>query len=113
MMIDQVEILGLVAGFLTAFSSLPQSIKIIKLKESNSVSTLTYAMLTSSYVLWLTYGVILGLISIIIWNTIALVLGGSILALKIFVWPGNKQAAPPLAKAPPKPAASREQKKAA
>ena len=84
--IPPVELIGLFAGFLTAFSSVPQTIKIIKLKQAASVSAVTYFMLIGSYALWLTYGIILGAVSIIFWNIIALLLGCSVLGLKLFVW---------------------------
>ncbi len=90
-MIENTEIIGLIAGFLTAFSSVPQSIKIIKLKKSDSVSTATFLMLTASYALWLIYGFLLGLISIIIWNIVGLAFGISILILKLFVWPSSSK----------------------
>lgn len=81
-----VEILGLVAGFLTAFSTVPQSLKIIKMKQAEAVSAGTYLMLLGSYILWLAYGVIQGAVSIIFWNVIGIVLGGTVLILKLFVW---------------------------
>jgi MtN3 and saliva related transmembrane protein len=86
MEISPVELLGLLAGFLTAFSSIPQIVKIIRLKDSRAVSVVTFSMLVGSYGLWLAYGVIQGAISIVFWNVIALVLGGIVLFLKIFVW---------------------------
>ena len=86
MEITPVEILGLIAGFLTAFSSMPQTVKIIRLRKAESVSALTYFMLIGSYALWLTYGVIENSISIVFWNVIALLLGSTVLFLKLFVW---------------------------
>ena len=90
-MIEPVELLGLAAGFLTAFSTVPQSIKIIKLKHAEAVSAGTCFMLVGSYVLWLAYGVIQGAISIIFWNIIGIVLGVTVLILKLFVWTEVKE----------------------
>ncbi len=84
---EYIELIGLLAGFLTAFSTLPQTIKIIRQKESDAVSVVTLLMLTGSYALWLAYGVIQGLISIIFWNIIALAFGIIVLVLKMFIWP--------------------------
>ncbi len=84
------EMVGLLAGFLTAFSTVPQSLKIIKHKRSSDVSTSTILMLNGSYVLWLTYGIMLNLISVIIWNIVALAFGMVILYLKILVWPDHQ-----------------------
>ena len=92
MLIESAEIIGLLAGALTAFSTLPQTIKIIKYKKSDSLSTGMLIMLNLSYILWLSYGIILGLFSVILWNVIALVLGTTLLILKFFVWPnGNTE----------------------
>lgn len=85
-MIEPVEILGLAAGFLTAFSSVPQTIRIIKLKQADAVSAGTYFMLVGSYILWLIYGFIQNAISIIFWNLIGIALGVTVLVLKLFIW---------------------------
>lgn len=85
-MIDPVEVLGLVAGFLTAFASVPQTIRIIRLKQADSVSAGTYFMLVGSYILWLIYGVIQDAISIIFWNVIGIALGCTVLVLKLCIW---------------------------
>ncbi len=83
---EPVEILGLLGGFLTAFSFVPQMLKVIKLKQAKAISTWMYTMLASSYTLWLIYGFIKGSISIVLWNLIALGLAGTILILKLVVW---------------------------
>lgn len=88
-MVAPVEVLGLVAGFLTAFASLPQTIRIIKIKDAGAVSVGTYLMLVGSYILWLVYGIYVSAISIIFWNVIAIVLGLTVLYLKLFIW--NKE----------------------
>lgn len=85
-MLPFVEILGLFAGFLTAFSSVPQTIKIIRTKDAKSVSAGTYMMLLGSYFLWLMYGVLQGAFSIIFWNVIGIALGGAVLFLKLVIW---------------------------
>ena len=84
--IPAIEILGLMAGFLTAFSTVPQSIKIIKMKKADSVSAGTYFMLLGSYIVWLAYGIVQGALSIIFWNVIGIALGATVLILKLFVW---------------------------
>lgn len=84
--IANIEILGLIAGFFTAFCTIPQSIKIIKTKEAEAVSGYTFSMLLASYILWLAYGIYLGAISIIFWNVIAIIFGSTTLILKYLVW---------------------------
>lgn len=81
--IPWIEVLGLVAGFFTAFSSIPQTYRIVKLKQADSVSLLTYVMLNISCILWLTYGIILASISIVFWNVISVIMTGTVIVLKI------------------------------
>jgi uncharacterized protein with PQ loop repeat len=89
---DSLQALGMVGGFLSAFATLPQAIKIIRLKKAESVSVGTYFVLVASYVLWLIYGVIDGAVSIVFWNVIALFIGGTVLYLKLFAWKEDKDA---------------------
>lgn len=88
--IPPVEIVGLVAGFLTAFSSVPQTYKIVKLGQAQSVSLVTYLMLNMSCVLWLTYGIMQGSISIIFWNVISVIMTGAVVVLKLLDMRKNK-----------------------
>lgn len=86
MPIEPIEILGLFAGFFTAFATLPQTLKIIKMKQADAVSVSTFSMLLTSYVLWFAYGLWASAISIIFWNMIGIALGALLLYLKLFVW---------------------------
>ncbi len=85
-MLPPIEILGLFAGFLTAFASMPQTIKMIRHKDAKAVSAGTYFMLIGSYILWMMYGVIQGAVSIVFWNIIGVVLCSIVLFLKLVVW---------------------------
>ena len=80
---DSIEILGLVAGFIGAFAFAPQAFKIIRHRDANGVSTLTYAMVFSGAVLWGAYGMFRGAPSIIIWNAVAAGLAALVLVLKL------------------------------
>ena len=82
-MIPFVEWIGLLAGAFTAFSSIPQTVRIIKLRKADSVSLTTYVMLNTSCILWLSYGIIQGSISIVFWNVISILLTGTVIALKL------------------------------
>ena len=68
------EILGLVAGFLTAGSLLPQLVKIIKEKKANDLSMGMLAVLNSGTCLWIYYGVLREDWPIIITNIFSLIL---------------------------------------
>jgi MtN3 and saliva related transmembrane protein len=88
--IPWVEVLGLAAGFFTAFSSIPQTYKIVKLKQAESVSLLTYVMLNISCILWLIYGITLGSVSIVFWNVISISMTGTVIVLKLLDMRKNK-----------------------
>ncbi len=80
---DYIEILGLVAAFLTTGAFLPQAIKVIKTKNTNDLSLSMYSMLVGGVLLWLIYGFLINSLPIIIANFVTLVLSGAILFLKI------------------------------
>jgi len=51
-----VQILGLIAGVLTAIASMPQLIKVIKTKNVDDISWLMLVILISGLSLWIWYG---------------------------------------------------------
>ncbi len=77
------EIIGFIAGSLTTFSLVPQVIKIIKTKHTKDLSLAMYLLFTLGISLWLVYGVIADLPSLIITNSITIILAGIILYYKI------------------------------
>ncbi|MAI62337.1 MAG: hypothetical protein CBB87_07670 [Micavibrio sp. TMED27] len=85
-MIPPIEILGLCAAFFTAFSSLPQSIKMIRTKHTRDVSGVTFSMMFISHLLWLSYGIFQMAISIIASNVVAITMVSLVLILKYIVW---------------------------
>ncbi len=76
-------IIGLVAACLTTFAFLPQTIQVIKTKQTKDISLNMYIALTIGVVLWLIYGILLSEIPIIIANGITLVFSVVILSLKL------------------------------
>lgn len=76
-------IIGLVAATCTTVSFLPQAIKIIKTKHTKDLSVGMYSVLTLGVVLWLTYGVLIEDLPIIVANGITLVFISTILFLII------------------------------
>ncbi len=75
--------MGYIAGFLTTISTLPQILRVYKLKSAREISILFNILLLAGVVLWLIYGALLGLLPLIIWNAIALVLIGLLLGAKL------------------------------
>ena len=54
---DWIKILGLVAAFCTTIAFLPQAIKIIRTKDTSSISTAMYSLFTVGTLMWLLYGI--------------------------------------------------------
>lgn len=77
-----IEYLGLAAGLLTGLSTVPQIIRIYRLKSAHDISFLFNGMLLVGVTMWLIYGIIQGLLSIIVWNAIGAFLNGWLLFAK-------------------------------
>ena len=77
------EYLGLIAGALVTFSMIPQITRVFKLKSAREISLLFTTLLCLGMVFWVTYGVYLSLISVIIWNSIGIILVALLLYAKL------------------------------
>ena len=67
------EILGLLGGALVTLGYIPQLVRILKLKSAREISLpFTLSLLLGS-VCWFTYGVLLSLMPIILWNSAGIV----------------------------------------
>ena len=78
-----IEIFGLLGGGLIAVGFIPQAIKTIRTKDTSSLSLGMYILYNLGCVCWLIYGVLIGSLSVMLWNVITLVFSLTILALKI------------------------------
>ncbi len=77
------EAIGLLAGFLTTLSFLPQAFKIIQTKQTQSISLVMYSSFVAGVVLWIMYGFLIASTPLIIWNVLTFLLAGTVLALKL------------------------------
>lgn len=68
-----IQILGMTAGSISAITFLPQVIKTWKSKSAGDISLLTFTFATTSVVMWLIYGIILGDVPIIYTNSLVLI----------------------------------------
>jgi MtN3 and saliva related transmembrane protein len=66
---SQVELLGLVAGMFVAFGLVPQILRVWKLKSAQEISLSFNLLYLIGALLWLAYGLSLGLTSVIVWNS--------------------------------------------
>jgi len=78
-----VEYLGLIAGLLTTFSLVPQIIRVYKLKSAREISAIFNTSMLLGVIFWLVYGIIQGLVSLMIWNSIGIILNGWLLFTKV------------------------------
>jgi MtN3 and saliva related transmembrane protein len=76
------EYLGIFAGIFTTFAIVPQIIRIYKLKSAREISFLFTSLLLLGIIVWLGYGIVLGLVPLIIWNSIGIILNGWLLFAK-------------------------------
>ncbi|MBD3296244.1 MAG: hypothetical protein GF392_02615 [Candidatus Omnitrophica bacterium] len=75
--------IGLIAGFCTTVSFVPQLIKIVATKKVRDISLHMYAVLATGIFLWLVYGILIGEFPVILANAVSFVLCAIILAYKI------------------------------
>jgi len=77
------EWIGYTAGLFTTTSSLPQLVKVIRSRHTQSISLWMYVFVVCGAILWMTYGVLINSPSVIICNAISLVTSSLILAMKL------------------------------
>lgn len=77
------EYLGLIAGLFTTFSTVPQIVRVFRLKSAREISTTFTVMLLVGVLIWLAYGITGQLLPVIIWNSISAVLVAMLLYAKI------------------------------
>jgi MtN3 and saliva related transmembrane protein len=77
------EIIGFVAATLTTLSFYPQAYKIIKTRDTASISLVMYSIINVGLILWLVYGLMIGDMPIILANAFTLIASLTILFLKI------------------------------
>ncbi len=76
----------IVGGLAAAFSTVsfaPQAFKMIRSRDTSGISTGTYALTVAGFILWSTYGILLGALPLIVSNAICLALSAFILTMKI------------------------------
>jgi MtN3 and saliva related transmembrane protein len=80
--LSSAEILGIIAGVFTTFALIPQILRVYKLKSAREISFLFTSCMLLGIIFWLIYGIILNLTSLIIWNSIGIVLNSWLLFSK-------------------------------
>lgn len=80
---NNVEIVGIVAGALSCTTFLPQVVKTYKSKSTKDVSLAMFVIAAVSTTLWLVYGILISSFSLTFTNAIVLLLSLIMLYLKI------------------------------
>jgi MtN3 and saliva related transmembrane protein len=70
---ELIDVLGMIAGSISAVTFLPQVIKTWKTKSAGDISLLMFTFATVSVILWLVYGIVKKSIPIIYTNSLVLV----------------------------------------
>ena len=81
--LDNIELLGLVAGLLTTFAFLPQAVQTWRTRSADDFNLPTLLMLVAGVGLWTIYGVMRGAPSVWIGNGVTMFLAASILVVKL------------------------------
>jgi len=82
MYIFHIRLIGLIAGFCTTISLLPQIMKMLRTKHARDVSMVMYVVLVIGVVCWLVYGIFLKEIPLILANSVTLMLCLIIIGMK-------------------------------
>jgi MtN3 and saliva related transmembrane protein len=77
------EILGYCAATATTVSFIPQAIKVIKTRDTKSISLWMYVLFCFGLLLWLVYGVMLSAVPIILANSVTVLFAGIVLGYKL------------------------------
>ena len=75
--------IGSIAAVLTTFAFLPQVIKVIKTKDTESIALGMYLMQVLGIALWLAHGLVIQDLPLILANSVSFILSGTLLVYKI------------------------------
>jgi len=92
-MINPVNIVGGIAALLSTISFVPQAVKVIRTRDTGSISTGMYAVTVLGFVLWTAYGAMQPAWPIVASNGICLILSAFILTMKLLPQHGKEKVA--------------------
>ncbi|MBK7872303.1 MAG: SemiSWEET transporter [Saprospiraceae bacterium] len=78
-----IQFIGLFAAVLTTAAFVPQAIKTIRTRSTKDLAVSTYAMLSVGTLLWLSYGLLIKDLPLILANAITASLASTILYFKL------------------------------
>jgi MtN3 and saliva related transmembrane protein len=77
------ELFGYFAATATTASFIPQAIKVMKTRDTRSISLGMYVLFSLGVILWLVYGILLKALPIILANSVTLLFASVILLYKL------------------------------
>ena len=80
---DWTQLVGLTAAVMTTTAFLPQVIKTVRTRSTGDISLGMFLVLCVGIGLWITYGVLLGDLPLVLGNGVTGVLAGTILVYKL------------------------------
>ncbi|NJO67669.1 MAG: SemiSWEET transporter [Rhodospirillales bacterium] len=83
MNVPYVEMIGTVAGICSTSSFVPQVLKAWREQDTKAISKRMHLITVTAFSLWIVYGVLIGSVPIIVFNTASLILSGTVLVLTI------------------------------
>ena len=86
-MIDQNEIIGLIAAVCTTFAFIPQVMKVWKTKQTKDLSLRMYTIMFIGICLWFVYGLRINSLSIIVAN---IVTGVLVFTILVYIFKGKE-----------------------
>lgn len=88
---DFVSVIGFLASACSVSSFVPQAFRILRTRDTSSLSPQMYALTTTGFLLWTAYGVAQGQWPLILTNAVCFVLAAFILLMTLL--PSRKKAA--------------------
>jgi MtN3 and saliva related transmembrane protein len=93
------DIVAATAGLASIISFTPQAWKVIRTRDTSSLSAATYAITVLGFALWFTYGLMMGAWAIIVTNGVCGAIAAFILVMKLLPPAGKAAIADALAPA--------------
>lgn len=76
------ELIAFIASAIGVCGTLPQLFRLLRTKDTKAISYLAYTMLAVSSVLWVSYGFVANVYSIMFWNTLSFTFALAVLLVK-------------------------------
>ena len=81
---DQTTLIGLLAATCTTAAFVPQVIAILRTGNVDGISVMMYSIFTVGIALWLSYGILVNDLPMLLANSISLLLAISVLSLTVY-----------------------------